>query len=194
MLTGKGAAFLQLSGLNVAIQPGDDVEKKLKEALKKITATVFKIDGRSGVAVVLPANIFDITDALKVFGKLMSMEGTLTTTDNPVLIGLSGSQGARAIPLLIVDKATLLNDRNKAEFPAENHAVVEAVARKGEIKIGTETTEWSLENADGRIPFMVPKGGTSPEAGIRLRVAGKVRVVDGKWLLEATKMEPIKRE
>ena len=190
VVTGKATAFLQASSVNVAIQPGQDIAKTLKEATRKVTGTAFRIDETSGVVVVLPENIFEPEDALGLIGKLIAVEGILTSTDTPLLVAISGTKKAERVPLLVATKATAVNERNKADFPAENHALIEGIAKKGGVKVGSRVAEWSIQNADGELPFIAPRD-AALEAGAKFRIPGGVRVVEGRWLLEAVKAEPI---
>ncbi len=192
VVTGKATAFLQASSVNVAIQPSEDIAKTLKEATRKVAGTAFKIDETSGMVVVLPENIFKLEDAVGLIGKLIAVEGILTSTDTPLLVAISGTEKAKRVPLLVATKATVINEKNKADFPAENHALIEGIVKKGEMKVGSRVAEWSIHNADGDLPFIAPKD-AALEAGTKFRISGGIRVVEGQWLLEAVKAEPVKR-
>ncbi|HEX3149549.1 MAG TPA: hypothetical protein VHR66_15850 [Gemmataceae bacterium] len=191
VVTGKATAFLQATSVNVAIQGGEDVQKKIAEATKKVTATAFKIDDQSGIVVVLPANSFAVGDALKLIGSQYAVEGILTSTDSGLLIAITGDKTSKRVPLLIASKVTAIDDKNKADLPAENHALMEGTVKKGSWKLGTSTGEWSIQNANGSLPFVALKDAKIDD-GSKLRVSGPVRVVAGEWLVEAQKAELVK--
>ena len=193
VMTGKAVSFVMISSLEVEIKPGDDVQKKLAEALKSVTATTFMLDEKAGIVVALPANRFKLIDVLKVLDKPMAAEGILTTTTNDLLVKLSGTKEAKRVPLLIADKVTLVDDKNKDSFPAENQATIEGTVKKEETKLGSETAVWAIGNADGRIPILLPKDSKPLESGAKFRASGRVRVVEGQLLLEVTKVEAMKK-
>jgi hypothetical protein len=193
VMAGRGASFVQASSVRVELKAGADLQKKLDEALKRVTATTFKVGGQSGVVVVLPANAFKAEDALKVIRAQVAVEGTLCSTDNAVLVALAGATGAKRVPLLVADKVVRLDETNKDRFPAEDHAAIEGVASKGEVKAGDEMFGWAIRNANGLIPLTLPRGGAPPEAEAAVRASGKVRVAGGQLVLEATKVEAVKK-
>ena len=191
VVTGKATVFLQATSVNVAIQGGEDVQKKIAEATKKVTATAFKIDDKSGIVIVLPANSFAVGDALKLIGSQYAVEGILTSTDSGLLVAITGDKMSKCVPLLIASKATAIDDKNKADFPAENHALMEGTVKKGSWKFGASTGEWLIQNANGTLPFVAPKD-AKIEDGSKLRVSGPIRIVAGEWLVEGQKAEVVK--
>jgi hypothetical protein len=193
VMAGKAASFIQASSVRAEIKAGEDVQKKLDEALKQVTATTFKVGEKAGVVVVLPANTVKLEDALTLIGASVAVEGTLGSTDNAVLIAAAGATGAKRLPLLVADKVVRLDETNKDRFPAENHAVIEGVVSKVEVRAGAEAFGWAIRNANGLIPFTLPMGGTPPRAGAAVRASGKVRVAGGQLVLEATKIEEGKK-
>jgi hypothetical protein len=193
VMTGKGEAFFQSSNVRIEVKPGEDLRKKIEEALKEVTATAFKVGEGEGVVVVFPANAVKVEDALKVIGGLAVVEGVLGFSDDAILIASAGAKGAKRVPVLVALKVGKLDDKAKGDYPAVNHAVVEGQAVRGEFKIGTETFEWSMQDGDGRIPLRLPKGVKSPEPGTQIRASGKVRVAEGQWVLEVAKVEPMKK-
>jgi hypothetical protein len=192
-MTGKGASYIQASSVQVEIKAGEDAQKKLSEALKQVTATTFTVGEKGGVVVVLPANTFKLDDALKVIGAVVAVEGVLSSTDNAVLVAVAGGADAKRVPVLVADKVVQLDEKNKDRFPAENGAVVEGTAIKGAITVGGAALEWAIQNGDGRVPLALAKGVGPPEAGAKVRASGKVRVAAGQLVLEATKVEPVKK-
>jgi hypothetical protein len=187
VIAGKTYAFVNSTNVRVALRGDEDIQKKIAEALKEVNATGFNIDAKTGVVIALPKT-FNKNNAFKLLGKRIAVEGILTSTDDGALFLASGSKGVKRVPLLIATKITEIDAKNKDSFPAENHAAIEGVARKGPFKVGAETVEWAIQNANGRIPFTLPKGAKPPEAGARLRVSGKVRVVEGELVLNAVTM------
>ena len=193
VMTGKATEFRNYSGGTFPIKPGEDVQKKMAEALRSVTVTKFSLDEKTGIVVALPANIFNFNDVFKVYGKPMAVEGILTSTDNAILVEASGTKGAKRMPLLIAQKMTLVDEKNKDSFPAENQATIEGIASKGEIKVGSDTAGWAIRNGGGRIPINLPKDAKPPETGAKIRASGKVRVVEGQLLLDATKVDAAKK-
>jgi hypothetical protein len=193
LMTGKAEALVQVSGVKVTIQAGEDVKKKLADALKSITATMFNLDDQTRILIVLPKDSFTVNDALKVLGKPMAVEGILTDSDDAGLIALSGAKGAKRVPLLIAERVTLVNEKNRDGFPAENQATVEGVAIKGQFKVGKGALEWAIRNADGHIPIALPGEVKPPADGAKTRASGKLRMVDGLLVLDAVKVEPMKK-
>ena len=122
----------------------------------------------------------------------MAVEGVLTSTNNPVLVAMSEKKGPKQVLLLTANKVTLVDAKNKQDFPAQGNAIIFGIVTKRKSKVGSETVEWAIQNGKGHIPFTLPKGGKHPKAGTKLRASGKVRVVDEKFLLEAIKVDPVK--
>jgi hypothetical protein len=191
VMSGKATSFIQASSVRAEISAGDDVQKKLREALKQVTATTFKVGEKAGVVVVLPANTFKLEDAVDLINAAVAVEGILSSTDDAVLIAVAGATGERRVPLLIANKAVRLDETNKDRYPTENHAIIEGGIDKAEIKVGEETFRWAIQNADGRIPLTFPKDGKSPEQGTKQRATGKVRIATGRLILDASKVEPV---
>jgi pimeloyl-ACP methyl ester carboxylesterase len=190
VLTGKCRGFTTVSKVQVALRGDEDIQKELAAALKDITATGFQIDNKMGIAIALPKT-FNINDAFQWLGKPVAVEGILTSTDDTVVIPVTGIRGAKRIPLLIAKKVTPLEAKNKEGFPAENHATIEGVAIKAETKLGRKRSHWAIENADGRIRFTLPKTAEPPREGARIRVSGRVRVVEADVVVDASRVEVV---
>jgi hypothetical protein len=192
-MTGKGEAFIQSSVAVYAVKPGEDPKKKADEARKEVTATAFKLGEKQGIVVVFPADTFKVEDALAVIGRTAAVEGVLSWTDERLLIAVAGAKGEKRVPMLVAEKVVRLDEKSKGRYPAVNHAVIEGKAVKGAVKAGTESFEWSIQNGDEKIPLTLPKGGKQPEAGSRVRASGKVRVSGGQLVIDAAKVESVKK-
>jgi len=192
VMTGKVTLLIQSTNVKVSIQPGEDVGKKLAEALKSVTATRFDLADNTSIVVAFPPKTVTPNDFFNVKDKLVAVEGILTSTDDSVLVAL-GPKGAKQVPLLIAEKLIWVDDKNKAKLPAENQATIEGVADKAEIRLGSITVGWAIRNGDGRIPLLLAKDTSSPNAGSKMLTSGMVRVVEGQPVLEASKVESRKK-
>ncbi len=192
VFTGAPTFLAQMSTVLVEIKPGQHVQEELDKALKEFRFIVIKPDETSSVVVALPTKGLDFNElALATIKKdrLIVVEGILTTTSNEFLVETWAMKGAKRVPLLIAKTATWVNEKNKNQFRAERHIVLRGVARKREIKIGSETFEWAIENANGFIPIILAKDAKVPVAGTTLLVTGNLRVVDGRPMVKADKIE-----
>jgi hypothetical protein len=191
-MTGTPICALQASMVSVEIKPGQDVQEELTKALKEFKLTAIKFDEKTAVAVALPKNINFNDLGLAVFDKKMiAVEGLLTTTDNDLVIAACGMKGAKRVPFLIAKTATWVDEKNKNKFPGENHATIRGVARKGEIKIDSETFDWGIENADGSIPIILEKEVKAPASGATVLASGSLRAVNGRPVMKADKIESV---
>ncbi len=191
IITGKATSFIQKSSAKAEIKAGEDVEKKLAEALRQISATSFKITPSAGMIVALPADQFKLKDAAGFLNGMVAVEGLLTTTDDTVLMAVAGANGAKRVPMLIAAKATPITTANKAEFPAENAIICEVVVVAAEGKAASPAEAWAIRNGDGQVRFTLPKDAAPPTAGIRVRVAGQIRIGAGQLRIEAAKVEAL---
>jgi hypothetical protein len=170
LFTGKGAGYFRVSG-----------------GVGHVTTIEIMLDRKMALLVRAPMT-FKLDDAFK----MLAVEGILTSTDNEILVKMAQLQSMR-VPLLVADKVTLVDEKNKESFPAENHARIEAIARKVSIKLGSEMAEWAIQTSEAHIPLILPKDGKPPELGTRVRVSGKLRVVDAQVAVVVTQIEPVKK-
>jgi hypothetical protein len=192
VITATPTSLTQGSNVTVEIKPGQDVLEELAKALKECKLTVIKPDETTAVVIALPPKGLDSTElGLAAIRKdrLIVVEGILTTTENESLLKSCGIKGIKRVPLLIAKTATWVNDKNKDRFPSENRLTIRGVARKCEIKIGSESFNWAIENADGFIPILLAKDAKVPDAGTTVLVSGNLRVVDGRPVVKSDKIE-----
>jgi hypothetical protein len=153
---------------------------------------IFKPDDMTAVVIALPAKGIDINEVQLAAirkDKLIAVEGILTTTDTKLLVESCDIKGAKRVPILVAKTATWVDEKNKNKYPTENHITVRGVIRKVELKIGAESFDWGIENANGSIPF-IPKEGKALDLGMKL-VSGSLRMVDGRPIVKADKIEPV---
>lgn len=156
-------------------------------AVSSDTYIVIQFDDKTSLIVQTP-NTFSVNNSFKI----LAVEGTLTSTGDTSLIKLVDSKANR-VPILIADKVTVVDEKNKESFPAAGQGRIEAIARKISIKVGSEKVEWAVQNSEGPIPLIFPKDRKPPEPESQERISGKVRIIEGQFLLEVTKTEPVKK-
>ncbi len=195
-ITGKPTMTVQVRDIHFELKPGQNVEEELAKALQEVTLTILKRDESTAVAVALPTKGLDFTKlALATIRKdrLIAVEGILTTTDDKSVLELLGMKGTKLVPLLIAKTPTWVNEQNKNRFPRENQAVIQGVAKKKEIRIGSETSDWAIENADGFIPLRLAKDTKPLDAGATLLVSGALLAIDGRPVIRASKIDPARK-
>jgi hypothetical protein len=171
----------------------DECNVDPKECFKQALVATFRLDDETTLVVALPGKAVSINDFFKYYEKPTSVEGLLTATDDPDLLGLLPQIKDKKTALFVADKVTLLDDKNVATFPRAGSALVEGVAVKGEYKVGSKKTAWAIKNADGYIPLLVPADSASLKNDAKIRVTGRVRVSGAVLSLEVVKVEAVKK-
>ena len=178
--------------LTVHIKPGQDVREELAAALKECSFTLVKPDAKTNVLIALPnrlVNFNDLALAAIAMNKSLAVEGVLTATDDKMVIGFCGLKDTTRIPLLIAKTATWVDDKNKDQFPPENTVRIRGAVRKGEVKLGSETFNYGITNADGVIPMVLPKDAKAPENDAMVVASGRLRSVEGRPVVDVEKID-----
>ena len=174
-----------------------------------VRATLLKLDDRTTVAVVLPAEKNppkkaapggpdpDLEAALREAtgrASAVAAEGRLSSTDDPLVVAAAGPKGAKTVPLVRADKLTDLTDANRKDFPPPGSARVEGVLAAADVKLGPDAARWVVGGEPHPVPLLLPADGPVPAAGAKVRAAGPARVVDGRFVVAVRELAIIKGE
>jgi|GEM_PF-5002696 len=125
--------------------------------------------------------------------KDIAVEGRLSSTENDVVIAAVGGRGAKSVPLLMADRVTDVTAANAKDYPPKGSARVEGVLVRTASKVGRDTADWAIRDGDLKhIPLLLAEGTTVPDVGSKVRVGGAVKVVDGRLVVVATKLDTVK--
>jgi hypothetical protein len=174
---------------------------------KKLQVTLVELDDKTTLAVALPPDSVeppkksdkdsgadpDLKRLLEAANaKGVAAEGRLSSTADALVIAAAGVKGAKAVPLLIAERVTDLTAANAKDFPPRGSVRVEGVLTRAAVKVGGGTADWAVRNEPNDIPLLLPAGTAAPDAGTRVRVAGLVNVVDGRFVVVVKKVEAVK--
>jgi hypothetical protein len=150
----------------------------------------------------LTGSIYVTVPADKVTGdipprKPVAFEGRLGTRN--VQVGRTGSVPSRPILAkavsLVADRYTLLDDKNRKDFPPVGSARVSGRAVHGKLEVGPGSVlTLAIANGNDAI-FLTGKGlkglGELAEVNGELRAEGKLRVERGTLVLDADRVERV---
>jgi hypothetical protein len=196
ILTGKCTSYSAFSFRQVKIRLGDNIQKKLAEALNQAAVVLsFDLDEQTHLFVIsTPRATPGPSDAIFVFGKKYSgVTGRLIRSDDPDLIKALDAKKPRHVWLLVSDNITLVDDKNKARFPAPAMAQIEGELVSGDFSAGKQKSRLGIKNgAAGPIMLVGPAVQTASEIRGKVRAAGKLEMIDGGLILTAKKIEVAK--
>lgn len=193
ILTGKCTSYAAFSFQQVKIRPGDDIQKKLADALNQKTLVLgFDLDEQTHLFVIsTPQAAPGPLDAIFVFGKKHSaVAGRLIRSDDCDLIKALDAKKPRHVWLLVSDKISLVDDKNKARFPAPAMAQIEGEMVSADLVAGKQMSRLGIKNgAAGPIMLVGPEAQTASQTRGRVRASGQLAMIDGSLILTAKKIE-----
>lgn len=194
VLSGKADSFISATSIRVQVRLGEDAEKKIADALKKVTALGVTLGDNKKIVFVVPADRIPPGDLIKVVKKqAVAAEGFLSSTEDELLLIATGSKETGRLPILVVEKMVWLDDSNRAGFPELGSMTIEGIVQARKLKVGNEDFGHGVVNGDQEIPVHVGPdlSASFPEGQVRL--GGKVRINGGRLVVDVNRSESTKK-
>ncbi|HMP03052.1 MAG TPA: hypothetical protein PKD86_01180 [Gemmatales bacterium] len=122
----------------------------------------------------------------------LAVTGRLTTSNNHHVLNAVGVVGKDAISFMVGDQVVEVSEANEKRFPPTTWARVDGRLTRGNLRVGSFATDWSLQGIGSDIvPLKRLPGVGSFSHGVRARVSGPMVWASEQVVLEAKEVETL---